>query len=236
MGLDMYMFRVEKISEREALELIGCHIEQIPKQYHYIFKDDIDDNPDPYCDLIPFLTQVTVVATMFNSQKCFAEHGVKCTFHCDKVHSIDDSIVDCEFDDVVGSYFGPNGAGWSFASGKRIDLSNDEYNSYLCDESVEAYVWKSQDVAYWRKFYDLDEFLQQLRIACRAKHMIDDGKVPSEDELKSWATENCGYYQLSNEEKQAVKEFLVENDAPFSSDCEEGFLDDDSAIMYHAWW
>ena len=237
MGLDMYMFRVEKLSETEALALEGCRTENIPGEYHYIFKEDIDDNPDPYCDLIPFLTQVTMATTMFDTKRCFAEHGIKCAMRCDHALSIDDAVVDDEFDEVVGSYFGPNGAGWSFASGKRIELTPAEYDSYLYDTPVDVYVWKSFDVAYWRKFYDLDDFLQQARIVCRTKNIMEkEERVPDEDEMKSWVTENCGYYRVSQEEKQAIKAFLADNEAPFSENCEDGFLDDDSAIMYHAWW
>lgn len=239
MGLDMYMFRVSKLSEQEALELIGVHTDKISGQYHYVHKSDFDDDPEPYSDLIPFLTQVPAVTTAFNYQKCFEHYGINCHGDCCDITAMFEGDVDIaeNVDKVVGSHFGPNGAGWSFASGKSIELTRDEYDSYLYDTAVDLYIWKSEDVAYWRKFYDLDEFLQQLRIACRAKRIVDEeGRVPEVDEVKSWVTENCGYYQLSHEEKQAIKIFLADNEAPYSANCKDGFLDDDSAIMYHAWW
>jgi hypothetical protein len=51
-----------------------------------------------------------------------------------------------------------------------------------------------------------------------------------------WQTENCGYYKLSTREKNLVKDFLFNHEAPYTAELEDGCLDDDSAIMYHAWW
>jgi hypothetical protein len=237
MGLDMYMFRVEKLTELEMIEANECHINDIAKDYHFINKSSFDADPEPMSDLIPYITQLTVIDTAFDYNRCFAEHGVNCRYDFEDEEDDFRPTASTKYtDEVVGSWCVPNGAGWSFASGAKIELNREQYESYFYERITEVYAWKAKEVGYWRKFYDFDAFLQKIRINVRTKKCIEQGRVPTKDEVMSWATENCGYYLLSQEEKAKIRDFLYNHDAPFSSKIEDGCLDDDAAIMYHAWW
>jgi hypothetical protein len=236
MGLDMYMFRVRKLTDEEAAVIVGKRTNEISKFYSFICKDDFDSDPEPLADLLPYITQITAVDNAFDYNQCFIDHGINCRY-IDEDHDMVSPEILEKFDRVVGSWCGPEGAGWSFASGARIEINKEEYDAYLYDRVVELYVWKSEDVGYWRKFYELDDFLQQIRVQERSKKYVEEKCCyPDHDIVKSWLTENCGYYLLSAEEKGKIKTFLKENEAPYSADLEDGCLDDDAAIMYHAWW
>ena len=223
MGLDMYMFHVERLNDEEVLSLHGKHTQDIDRKYTYISKEDFDADPDMYSDLIPFVSQISVKTRSFDWRRCWKANGV------------------AEDDDVCASMFGGGIARYTFNSGKSIELSHEEYEDYCYDHETMIYAWKSKQVAYWRKYYDLDEYLQQIRIKCRAEAMKADGQTPKKEDIATWQTENCGYYLLSFKEKQLLGEFLKKNAEEMHCDDYEpewfNFINDQEVpIFYHAWW
>ena len=225
MGLDMYMYEIGKLDESEVIPLVGAKTNDIKERYHYIDKETFDADPDMYGDLIPYITEIPVIDTAFDYKSCFANYGIN------------------EEDMVTGSFCSNQEVGWSFISGAHIKIAQDEYESYLYEQEILVYVFKSREVAYWRKNYDLDDFLQNLRLICRTKQMIDEeGRPPEDEDINGWQTENCGYYMLSVEEKNALKQYLNdrkkadEDHGDYSFDWSELLDDEESVLMYHAWW
>jgi hypothetical protein len=213
MGLDMYMFHINKPSDDEAAEQIGKHTSEVCKLYNYIDKETFDADPAMFIDLLPFVQQITVIESIFNQERCFRDHGV-------------DILAE-----LTARYSSMNGAAWFFADGTKLEISQSECESYIEDVPIEVYIWKSQEVAYWRKADDLNDYIQVVRALTRTKKMRDEGKEPTEEDLRSWETANCGYYLLSPEEKAAIKKYLEDMD-------EELFygIDNNASIVYHAWW
>lgn len=223
MGLDMYMYKIEKLTEDEASLLVGLSTRDIAPRYHYIDKDTFDEWPDMYSDLIPFICEIPVIATMFNQKACFEAHGIS------------------ERDELCGSFYSHDRAGWSFASGAKIEIDRAEYESYFYEQEVLIYVFKSKEVAYWRKAYDLDDFLQNARIICRTRQMIEEeGRVPTDKEILSWKTENCGYYMLCPDEKTVLRAYIEEHEdedeGGYALEWDQLLDDENSVLMYHAWW
>ena len=76
MGLDMYVYKVDKLNEDEVLKLIGARTCDIRETYHYIDKETFDADPDMYGDLIPYISEVPVIDIAFDYKRCFADHGI----------------------------------------------------------------------------------------------------------------------------------------------------------------
>lgn len=224
MGLDMYMHKIEKLTENESLAIAGITTSDLRTKYHYIDKESFDADPDMYSDLIPFVREIPVIETFFDCKACFTERGI------------------VEGDDICGSFCAHDQIGWFFASGAKIEISRQEYEKYLYEAETLVYVFKSEQVAYWRKYYDLDEFLETARIVCRTKQFIEENGVPPKDEdIAFWKTENCGYYMLGLDEKLALKKYLAENETEndrgdYHPRWNDLLDDENSVLMYHAWW
>jgi hypothetical protein len=217
MGLDMYMYKVDRLAESEAARLNqmdsddvgGCY-----SPYHYIRKDVVDENPEPYSDLIPFFRQVKLLTQEFNYAKCFKDHHIHPN------------------EEIVGSHQSSKSIGFLFANGHRLELSDDEFEKYIDSVDRDFYIWKAEEVAYWRKAYDLHDFLETSRILIRGHQMRKNGTNPTEEDLHNWTTANCGYYLLSEEEKQALENYLHDRDMEPIDE-----LHAQSAnLFYHAWW
>ena len=222
LGLDMYIKRVSKLSPSEADNIDGLRAEDLSRNYIHIKKDEFDANADMYSDLIPFISEINLIVKQFNEVRFFEDFDVD------------------PMDIVCGSMFSPEEIHYSLRSGKNICISKEEYESYIEDVCSEVYVWKSEVVAYWRNNHDLDDFLQTTRVFCRAKELIDAGERPSQELMETWFTENCGYYQLSVPEKEALLLYLEDNDdencGTYSNDWDTLIRDPKSDLFYFAWW
>jgi hypothetical protein len=219
MGLDMYMRKIAKLSDNDVEYLTGKHVSIIYTpgcNYTYMHKEDFDSEPDMYADLLPFVSEIKMLDTFFDWKKCWKDHDVD------------------ELDDRRGSYHGPNGVGYSFASGKRIDMTPEEYDSYCYDGETIVYVWSSEEVDYWRKYYDLLDKIEQVRMRHKIKEAELANRTLSKEEISHLIIENCGYYELSLEERKEIRNFLLErNDDDANKDY---WYEEDDHIFFTAWW
>ena len=220
----MYMFHVQKITDNDVLKLSGMHTRDFPKDYSVMSKESFDDDPDRFSDLIPMITQIKAKTTMFNHVAMLKHYGFP---------------PDAE---PIGEAYGYDHYMWMFPDGKSIELNQQQYESYLYETEADVYVYKCRQVAYWRKHHKLDDFLQDSRIEARMNEMFENKQIPTQDDMQNWITENCGYYVLSQEEKQKLREFIEQDEqdencryGDYSSDWND-LLTGDQVLMYHAWW
>ena len=75
----------------------------------------------------------------------------------------------------------------------------------------ESYIFKKKELAYWRKYYDLQELI----------HEEYDGEVV-----------NCGFHELTDGTIDDIVDFLVDNNESLQDILESGF----AAKMYHEWY
>lgn len=217
MGLDMYMRRVEKLNDKEVAFFKGIRTDDFDfynAGVCYIPKLDFDDDAEMMSDLLPYVTEVPVIETLFNYEQCLKDHGIDL------------------FDERVGSYSGPNGVGFSFQSGKRIDLTDKEYNLYLFEKEVPVCMWKMEEIDYWRKYHELIDFIESVHIKHKTnQYMLQKKKMPDEKTIRSWCIQNCGYYELNHDEKAEIKKFLMAN-----GDEVRPYWDSKEPVFFHAWW
>ena len=217
MGLDMFMRQVEKVSEDELKFLEGFNVhnyEDLPPGITFMHKDDFDREAEIYSDLIPYISEIKAIDKFFDWKRCWMDHDIK------------------EDDNRTGSSYAKSGVSFSFASGKRIDMTQEEYDAYIYDSEVMIYAWKSEEVDYWRKYYDLHDYIEKVRITSKMVQVKKSGTTPTEEEMANWVIENCGYYELSLEERQKIAEYLKTN----GEEVGDYLYDENAHFFYHAWW
>lgn len=216
----MYMRKINKLNESEIQFFKGANIYKLndfPPNCNFMNKDDFDSEVDMYSDLLPYVTEIPVIDAFFDEKRCWKEHDV------------------AEHDVVIGYFQNSTTIEYSFDSGKRISLSMDEYDQYVYEKEASIYVWKDEEVDYWRKYYELNDFIAETRMTCKCEEFENEhDREPTEKEKQFFAIENCGYYELSKEEKEQIRNFLIRNG---SDDAKKDYWNEEDAhIFYHAWW
>ena len=196
MGLDMYLFKVGKLTEKEGKEIHKARKDEVYKRYHCIDKESFDREHSMYGDLMPYVRPITVIATLFNCEQCFKDYNI----------NKDDILFRSQMNDEIS---------WHLENKTVITLKGEQYSKYLYDAEQEVYVFKCEEVAYWRKDYNLNDFFSNI-----------------------FEVENCGYYKLSNENKQELKAYIrrcqpedVKNNLDIKL-----LSSKTSNLFYHAWW
>ena len=192
----MYLFKVNKLTEKEGKELHKARKDDVYKKYHCIDKESFDRELGMYGELKPYVRPITVITTFFNYEQCLKDYNIN-------------------KDDILFRSQGGETISWHLKDNKEVVLTKEEYSKYLFDSEQEVYVFKCENVAYWRKYYDLADFFDE-------RHDV----------------ENCGYYLLHEEEKKELKEYLKKHDPDsFKDNLDIKLLGSRKAnLFYHAWW
>lgn len=226
MGLDMYMYKVQSVSREEADSLVGLHLDNIREKYGVIYKSDVDQNQELYLDILPYAQEIVAIARVFDEDQFRKDNGI----------ALDDLIVG------QGVSVSNNGQeiSYIFESGKTAKLSLSEYNRYSPEQDIMVYVYKKENVAYWRNEHDLNDFISVIRCAVRTRdYVLKYNEAPSDDDLYDWKVHNCGMYILNNEEKRAVYDYLQKYKSERPQHYEkqlEPLLQNDDMLAYYAWW
>lgn len=192
MGLDMYVFRIRKPDlnyrvysqdEIRELNLTTCTI------------DDFEKADAAMSQLLPYVSKIKVINEYYDVEAIIKDYNLPAKSHIGTVSS-----------------HGIRVSGKS-TSGQwvSVDISTEEIEcKYIISKIEDSYAWKTQDVAYWRKHYDLQERFYEL---------IGD-------------VENCGYYLLDVETINTLRdEYEADmSDVPLEA------ATDKSALFYHEWY
>jgi hypothetical protein len=77
MGLDQYVYRCSKIGKKTLLQLNGKRENEIDwHEYMALRKDDVDENPEMYGDLMDILQPIKLVETLINMYRIMEDHDV----------------------------------------------------------------------------------------------------------------------------------------------------------------
>lgn len=192
MGLDMYVFRITNpkleyrlysSDELASLSLTTCTVR------------DIDLMEEATRQLLPYVSKIQVINDYYNVEQIIKDYNLP-----------GDSYIGMYSSDGIK-------VGGKDKDGKyvSVNVSPEEIeNKYTLTELEDAYAWKSEEVAYWRKHYSLQE---------RFYDLIGD-------------VENCGYYKLDRLLIEQLREEFREDveDIPLEDSTEE------SALFYHEWY
>ena len=191
MGLDMWVRRIKKpdienrvYTSKELHSLVGS----------FMTEEEFEREGESFSQLTPYVEKVRVISEYYDIEKMAANYEM-CNVHISAWTGT--HITICGKD----------------SAGNRVsrDISNDEVNEkFTIQKEEDAYAWDSEEIAYWRKHYDLQSDFYDLL-----------GDV-----------QNCGYYLLD-------AETIVEMKERWSEDMREVPIEDpteESALFYHEWY
>lgn len=197
MGLDMFVYRITKLKEEEQNEVEKMTYKELCKSdFHMLECDDDDDS----------------LKRQINSYLFFVQKPVE-RIHFDRLKKVCDIPEEASLCWVISGTFGF----------KRDNDDKDyevNYNNLTPDQKKQATVtdtltfavYKSEELLYWRKAYDLRDKLCE---ACDVE------------------VENCGYYPLNDKMREVIKEALKEDEREDIPDLDST---EDSVVCYHEWY
>lgn len=191
MGLDMYLYRCGHLSKEMLNEMEGKRNDTINVNSVVIREKDAADKA-MYGDLLPYMDEVNVQFEYFDYEKLKKDFNIPLKA------------------DVIGMVLNNKEGIFSFSTGHKITISRDDYdNKYTYYRLEKAYACSCEEVAYWRKHYDLsDEF--------REHHDV----------------ENCGYYMTSYGELEDMDKLFecFPDGIPVVRESQN------EGIFYHEWY
>ena len=191
MGLDMYVFRItnpnlkHRVYSQDEIRSMGLTTCTV---------DDFAAADAAMAQLMPYVSKIKVINKYYDVKAIIRDYNLPANSQIGVVSG--QGII------VSGKYNGQ----WV-----KADISHEEVKrKYIVPKIEDSYAWKTQEVAYWRKHYDLQERFYEL---------IGD-------------VENCGYYLLDVETINTLRDEYEEDmiDVPSEE------ATDKTALFYHEWY
>ena len=190
MGLDQFIFKISK-ANLENRTFTSEDIENM--KLARIAVEEFNTHKNMYKAILPYVEKRDVECKLYDTDKLFSDYKLP-----------EDSHIWC---------FAPTGIaiGYTKANGERgnQEVSNEEIEAkYIKKKAIPSYVFKSEEVYYWRKEYDLCDWI--------------------ENALKK-PIENCGYYKLN-------KTIIKRMNSKFKSEVPVESANKEYAYFYHEWY
>lgn len=190
MGLDMYLYKCGHLDEDSLKKMEGQKYDTINANCVLIREKDAEDTA-MYGDLLPFMDSINVQFEYLDEVKLRKDFNIP------------------ENAAITGLFSDGKEEKYSFEGGKSITLPRSELESkYKYYQLEKAYICSCEEVAYWRKEYDIsDEFNNRHKV------------------------ENCGFYLTSYDELEDMDELFscFPHGIPVARNQNEG-------IFYHEWY
>ena len=192
MGLDMWMYGIKDISEENIPDgMPESWYEE--NGYKLITRYENDDDFDGmFYDMSKYSVERNVEYAETDIDRLKEDYGIK------KEANI--------------SYFGNGAVGFSCKDYyKQIDISQDEWDSYDKKVFHKAFIFKGDELAYWRKEYNLQDLIYREY----------NGQI-----------HNCGFHYLTKKTMTKINRYLKSRDMSKQNINDEGYV----AKMYHEWY
>lgn len=139
MGLDAYIFRIERPTEEELKKLSDLSLSEINDLgYNYIEAEAFERNLDLYQSVIWHARRITAKNKGFNQGDCFKAHGIDITQPY-RSHKAGEGMV-------------------VFLKTKTITLTKEDIEPYTYWEDCDIYVFKLETLAYWKNDFEINDF------------------------------------------------------------------------------
>lgn len=194
MGLDMYVYRVRKpkldtrvytAKEISEMGLASANIEEVKHESSLLEQ------------ILPYTMVRNVTDEYIDKAKIIADYNLPKNSY---IGMWAPNGIQISGTDGNGEYVS------QFISKSEID------EKYTLTKTMPTYIWKMEEVAYWRKHYELQEWFYDI---------IEDAHDTQ--------VENCGYYVLD-------ADMIAEMNEQFGENVPEEDPTDDEALVYHEWY
>ena len=210
MGLDMYVYKITKFTDEEVDAVSKMTYDEIIEKFKldnfgtfvkYTSCEYIHLMPE-YAELLPFLSKIRIPCRYIDLRKIKEDYKIPEDLFktdCDKITEDNKTYIVFHFED--------------FDYTRNIDVKIPEdifHESYTFEEYTDFYFWKTTEIQYWRKNYELRDILHNRCIKSDV--------------------ENCGWYRVTDEMIVEMKKHNA---------FEEGVPVVDhttSELFYHPWW
>lgn len=190
MGLDQYIYRVKKPQLEERVYK-GEEITSTPGMY-YTFLRDAEQDFDLIEQLIPYTAIRDVESNFINSKKIREDYNLPENAYISYMSSAEITYTG---KDENGNHV------------ERAISMREIEEKYIITSVLPAYIWESEEVQYWRNYYELQDWIYD--------HI--DG------------VQNTGYYILDADLIRELNKELYEH-VPKEDP------DDESALFYWEWY
>ncbi len=187
MGLDMYVYKASKPVELRT-DIVYNYNTIRDKGYSLYEALDVEGEAW-FADLMPFCVKIRCVAQYYDIPRIAEVYDLGENAHW--------------------SGFGPNGL-YFIGSNKEVTIPDEEVEQYCVEHEREWYAVCIEEVAYWRKHYELQTEIHNLY------------------KNKGVTIENCGYYLLDETALNIIKE-LSHTDNQLE-------LYNANTLLYHEWY
>ena len=190
MGLDQHIYRVRK-PELEDRVYTSFEIDSMGNM-HRIFLMDIDEEQELIEQLMPYVVVRGVASQFVNKTQLL------------KDYNLPDNSYMSYMSSVEITYTGTD------ENGNRVEktISMQEVDEkYTTTEVLPCYIWEEEEVQYWRKHYDLQDWIYE--------HIN--------------GVQNTGYYMLDASMIRALNK-------EFGEHLPKEDPDDESALFYWEWY
>lgn len=175
MGLDMYLYRITRISTTEQRKLRGKTEKEIYDSGYSLFYRPRNKDDERLIKYIkPYLRGIKISQEYFDMEKIRQDFKIPKTY------------LQCG-----SSYAGNGDVSLTFTSrdcqdSKKASFNTNKNPEYILTKLTNCYVCKEREIGYWRKNYDLQEELYR------------------EASYGGVEIENCGYYPLNDGMTRAI--------------------------------
>ena len=167
MGLDQYIYRIKKLELSERLytsEELGA------MDLNKIVVEDFENHKELYGQLEPYAVKRDVLCKLYDIEKMIADYNLPGNSHIWRY---------CGNEITISGYD---------ANNQRIDqtISYDEINrKYTKTEIIPYYLFSTEEVCYWRKHYDLQDWVYENidNVDNTAYCILDTGLIQDLNEI-----------------------------------------------------
>lgn len=191
MGLDMWIYGIKDISNDEIPDNMP-ESWYINNDYKLIDKYEEDEFDKLFHDMYKYSVVRNVIYTITDFDKIKKEYG------------INEKAYLC--------FMGHGKIGFQYKkSYKEIAIEQDELDKYDKEITREALVYKADELAYWRKEYDLQDLIYNEYY----------GQIY-----------NCGFHEIDDELMKKINKYLKSRKMDKQDINEDGYI----VKMYHEWY
>ncbi len=186
MGLDMWMYEVKKMTKKEIAMLNNMSYKEISDlpDFSYYIKEEVDQKNEEFIeDLLPYTITVPVNIKYCDLEKVKREHNIPDDYYLFRASYRNTADIEYEY-------------GSSDYRKKKIivNFTNEEFENYIVNKPRHLIVYKQKEVAYWRKFYELQEKIYDMYFEETTKEIQNCGMHSLSDDMLNEISKMCRKY------------------------------------------
>lgn len=215
MGLDQWLYRIQRLTKEEAIALEGKHYnEMIEDDSLLLFRANEypaeEEDFDEIKSIFGYLTKVKLISPLVRIGDLYRDKGVPEGYSVDGSSYINGNMH------LSFVKYPEDGSEYEYSKFPRmeIDVTDEEYNKYSYEEVEDYYVCKKEKIYYWRK-------------NCELQDKLYEAAEENGDQIL-----NCGWHKCNEEMIMDIQDAISQEDNMRLV----LNLPESEAYVYHEWY